>query len=62
MIEFLVFVITVMGYRWFFPRSFKQDKGTQIEIIQIHRGIQTEDEDSMSIDLSDMDIDDTFFS
>ena len=61
MIELLVFVAGVLIYRYF--RVSKRHQFTQTEFTRIHRGTQTEhDTDSMSVDLSDVELDEFFFS
>jgi hypothetical protein len=61
MIELLVFVVGVLVYRYF--RVSKRHQYSQTEFTRIHRGTQTDnDTDSMSVDLSDMELNEFFFS
>ena len=63
MLEILVFMSGILIYRWFCPHVYKRHNSSQTVCTQVHVGIQTETlDDSMSLDLSDMDIDDDFFT
>ena len=61
MIELLVFMASILVYRYF--RVSKRHQYSQTECTRVHRGTQTEhDTDSMSVDLSDVEMDEFFFS
>ena len=63
MFGLFILVAGVLVYRWCFPRVSKRHKYSQTECTRVHRGTQTEhDTDSMSVDLSDMEMDEFFFS
>ena len=58
MIEFYLFLVTG-SFIWFkYNRKRFTHRGSQTEMVVIHKSTQTEqDDDSMSVDLSDMDFD-----
>ena len=60
MMLYLIFVAGSLF--WFkYTRKSLKDNTSQTEMIVIHRSTQTDSDDDMSIDLSDMEIDETFF-
>ena len=63
MLELLVFVAgSYVIIRYMYPRKNYTNKSSQTEMIKINKTTQTDDsDDSMSIDLSDMEIDEHFF-
>ena len=63
MLELLVFVAgSYVIIRYMYPRKKYTNKSSQTEMIKINKTTQTDDsDDSMSIDLSDMEIDEHFF-
>ena len=58
MIEFYLFVMTG-SFIWFkYNRKRLKHSGSQTEMVVIHKSTQTEqDDDSMSLDISDMEFD-----
>jgi hypothetical protein len=63
MIEIFIFVASILMYRYFRVSKPKRHQFSQTEFTRVHRGTQTErDTDSMSVDLSDMELDEFFFS
>mgnify|MGYP006395457095 FL=1 len=63
MLELLVFVAgSYVIIQYMYPRKKYTNKSSQTEMIKINKTTQTDDsDDSMSIDLSDMEIDEHFF-
>ena len=63
MLELLVFVAgSYVIIRYMYRRKNYTNKSSQTEMIKINKTTQTDDsDDSMSIDLSDMEIDEHFF-
>ena len=63
MIELFVIVTGIVLYRWYRPRTYTRNRYSQTDWRPLNKYVQTENmDDSMSLDVSDMDIDDDFFS
>ena len=63
MVEILFMVAGLVIVRWYLPRHSKTHQFTQTELVYMNRATQTEDQcDSMSVELSDMEIDDFFYT